>query len=69
MFRAAFSGDPMNRAQGLRYRRMVLEKGSSEDEMGFLQAFLSRRPNIDALRTELEKGLDFLKHEELRQLV
>jgi metallopeptidase MepB len=61
MFHAAFSGDPMNRTQGLHYRRMVLEKGSSEDEMGFLQAFLGRRPNIQALQAELEKGWEHLR--------
>jgi metallopeptidase MepB len=56
MFNAVFSGDPMDCTQGLRYRKMVLEKGSSEDEMEFLQAFLGRGPNADALRAELEKG-------------
>jgi metallopeptidase MepB len=61
MFHAAFSGDPMNRTQGLHYRRMVLEKGSGEDEMGFLQAFLGRRPNIQALQAELEKGWEHLR--------
>lgn len=61
MFHAVFYRDPTNRTQGLRYRKTVLEKGSSEDEMEFLQAFLGRRPNIDALRAELEKGWDFLR--------
>ena len=51
----------MSRTQGLRYRKMVLEKGSSEDEMKFLLAFLGGQPNIDALRVELEKGWESLR--------
>lgn len=69
MFHAVFYRDPMNRTQGLHYRETVLGKGSSEDEMELLQAFLGRRPNIDALRAELEKGWDFLRPVEARQPV
>lgn len=69
MFHTVFSRDPMSCTQGLLYRKMVLKKGSSEDEMEFLQAFLGRRPSIDALRTELEKGWDFLRLAELHQQV
>lgn len=50
----------MSRTQGLRYRKMILEKGSSEDEMEFLLAFLGRRPNVHALRVELEEAWDIL---------
>jgi hypothetical protein len=39
---------------------MVLEKGSSEDEMEFLLAFLGRRPDFHALQVELEKAWDIL---------
>ena len=59
----------MQRTQGLRYRKTVLEKGSSEDEMELLQAFLGRRPNIGALRAELEKGWGFLKPVQMLQPV
>jgi metallopeptidase MepB len=31
MFYTAFKKDPVNKEQGMRYRRMVLEKGSSQD--------------------------------------
>lgn len=55
MFHAAFKQEPMNREQGLRYRKIVLEKGSSENEMGFLEEFLRRRPNLEALKMELQK--------------
>lgn len=51
----------MDRTQGLHYRRMVLEKGSSEDEMGFLQTFLGRRPNIHALQAELAKAWEYIR--------
>lgn len=54
MFHAVFSVDPFSRTQGLRYRRLVLEKGSSEDEMELLRAFLGRRPTVHALQVELE---------------
>lgn len=45
----------MSRTQGLRYRKMILEKGSSESEMEFLSEFLGRRPNIGALWVELQE--------------
>jgi metallopeptidase MepB len=51
----------MSRTQGLRYRKTILEKGSSEDEMKLLLAFLGRRPNVHALRRELEEAWDILK--------
>jgi metallopeptidase MepB len=66
MFHAVFSVDPFSRTQGLRYRRIVLEKGSSEHELEFLRAFLRRRPEIDALRRELEKDLEYLRLTALR---
>lgn len=55
MFLAAFSGEPMNRTQGLHYRRMVLGKGSSEDEMGLLQT------SLHALQAELEKTWEYIR--------
>jgi metallopeptidase MepB len=61
MFHAVFNQESMNRTQGLRYRKMVLEKGSSEDEMKFLQAFLGRRPNHNAFQMELEKAWDCMR--------
>ena len=48
MFHTAFSSDPMNTKEGLRYRYTVLEKGGSQDEMITLVEFLGREPQTDA---------------------
>lgn len=53
MFASAFQVDPMSREQGLRYRRTVIGKGSSEDEMKMLVEFLGRAPE----RRAFYKGL------------
>lgn len=48
MFYAAFKDDPMNKAQGRRYRRIILERGGTMDEMQYLTEFLDRAPNPKA---------------------
>lgn len=53
MFSTAFSADPMSREVGMRYRRSVLEKGGSVDEMSLLTEFLGRKPNAHAFHDEL----------------
>ncbi|KAF2725902.1 putative zinc metallo proteinase [Polychaeton citri CBS 116435] len=53
MFHTVFEPDPMDREQGLRYRRTVIGKGSSEDEMKMMTDFLGRPPNAEALYKEL----------------
>jgi metallopeptidase MepB len=53
MFHTVFRSDPMNAAEGRRYRRMVLEKGGSRDEMKMLEEFLGRKPKTDAFYQEL----------------
>ena len=53
MFSTAFSADPMSREVGMRYRRSVLEKGGSLDEMSLLTEFLGRKPNAHAFHDEL----------------
>ncbi len=53
MFHTVFRSDPMNAAEGRRYRRMVLEKGGSKDEMKMLEEFLGRGPKTDAFYREL----------------
>ncbi|KAI4763194.1 metallopeptidase MepB [Aureobasidium sp. EXF-3400] len=53
MFSTAFSADPMSREVGIRYRRSVLEKGGSVDEMSLLTEFLGRKPNAHAFHDEL----------------
>ncbi len=43
----------MDPEQGRRYRKMILEKGGSEDENEILKAFLGRPPKGDAFYQEL----------------
>jgi metallopeptidase MepB len=56
MFNAAFREDVLNDKQGRRYRRTVLEKGGSQDEMVTLTDFLGRAPKPNAFLGDL--GLD-----------
>ncbi len=53
MFYTVFKKDPMNSAEGRRYRHMVLEKGGSQDEMKTLTDFLGRKPSSEAFYEEL----------------
>lgn len=53
MFHTIFEKDPMNGAEGRRYRKEVLEWGGSRDEMESLKAFLGREPNGDAFYRQL----------------
>ncbi|KAL2153644.1 hypothetical protein VTH82DRAFT_4799 [Thermothelomyces myriococcoides] len=56
MFYTVFKSNPMDPAEGRRYRHTVLEKGGSQDEMLSLEQFLGRKPNTEAFYKEL--GLD-----------
>ena len=53
MFYSMFKDDPMNSEQGRRYRKEVLEKGGSEDEIKQMTNFLGRAPRNDAFLREL----------------
>lgn len=53
MFHSFFEKDPMNGDEGRRYRRTVLEKGGSMDELKFLNDFLGREPSAEAFYREL----------------
>lgn len=53
MFYSAFKKNPMDGAEGRRYRKTVLEKGGSRDEMESLKEFLGREPNSEAFLKEL----------------
>ena len=53
MFDSVFKKDPMDGKEGRRYRRTVLEKGGSRDEMDSLIEFLGREPSSDAFYKEL----------------
>lgn len=53
MFYSVFKVDPMNSEQGRRYRRTILEKGASVDEMITLVEFLGREPSAEAFHKDL----------------
>ena len=53
MFYTAFRANPLDPAAGRRYRRMVLEKGGSQDEALTLEQFLGRKPSSEAFYKEL----------------
>lgn len=53
MFHTVFASDPMNAAEGRRYRHTVLERGGSQEEMRTLEDFLGRKPNTEAFYEEL----------------
>jgi len=53
MFYAAFKKAPMNGEEGRRYRKIVLDRGGSKDEMEVLIEFLGREPNSKAFLEEL----------------
>jgi len=44
----------MNTAEGLRYRKELLEKGGSRPEMETLLAYLGRKPRPEAFYRELK---------------
>ena len=53
MFHSEFAKDPMNGSVGRRYRKEILEKGGSRDEMESLKAFLGREPSSEPFYKEL----------------
>ena len=53
MFYSVFEKNPMDGREGRRYRKEVLERGGSRDEMESLKAFLGREPRADAFYREL----------------
>lgn len=53
MYHSRFSENPMDPAEGRRYRKLVLGKGGSIEEMELLKEFLGREPNTEAFYKEL----------------
>lgn len=53
MFYSVFKDDRMDVVQGRRYRRTMLEKGASVDEMTTLVEFLGRQPSAEAFYKDL----------------
>ena len=45
---------PVSREQGERYRRLVIGRGSSVDEMRLIEDFLGRKPSAAAMYAALE---------------
>ena len=54
IFETSFKKDPMNAAEGRRYRKELLEKGGSRPEMETLLGYLGREPRPEALYRELK---------------
>ncbi|KAI6848448.1 metallopeptidase MepB [Hortaea werneckii] len=54
IFSTVFEKNPMDANAGLRYRRTILENGSSRDEMQMLVDLLGRPPNLKLLIAHLE---------------
>ncbi|KAJ5588517.1 hypothetical protein N7537_011195 [Penicillium hordei] len=48
MWLSNFHSNPMGRDAGLRYRKMILAPGGSQNEMTTLKEFLGRSPTLDA---------------------
>ncbi|KAJ5728922.1 Metallopeptidase MepB, partial [Penicillium malachiteum] len=53
MFDTVFRSDPLNAKEGRKYRKLVLEKGDSQDCMKTLTDFLGREPSREAFFKEL----------------
>lgn len=53
MFATCFKENPMDHAQGRRYRHTVLERGGSKDEMEVLKEFLGREPSLEPFYKEI----------------
>lgn len=53
IFSSVFAKQPMNAEEGRKYRRGVLEKGATQDEMKTLADYLGRAPRADAFYLEL----------------
>lgn len=53
MFHSKFAKNPMDGTEGRRYRKLVLERGASLEEMQLLKDFLGREPSGEAFYREL----------------
>ncbi|KAG5918406.1 hypothetical protein E4U42_006867 [Claviceps africana] len=53
MFHSLFKKDPMDGTVGRRYRKLVLQRGGSQEELQTLRDFLGRDPSSEAFYREL----------------
>lgn len=53
IFEARFASDPMNADEGRRFRKAVLAKGGTQDEMEMITEYLGREPSMRAFCREL----------------
>jgi thimet oligopeptidase len=53
MFSVFQKNGVMDKETGIRYRKIILEKASTEEEMEMLRNFLGREPNPDAFLKSL----------------
>lgn len=54
IWRSTFRSDPMSQEAGLRYRKIILEKGGRDGEERAVHEFLGREPRIDAYLSDLQ---------------
>jgi metallopeptidase MepB len=49
IWKSIFAEDPMSREAGMRYRRLVLEPGGTQDPLDMLEKLLGKRPKVEDL--------------------
>ena len=50
----------MNKEQGMRYRKIILEKGGTEDPLALVKEFLGREPNSNAFLRSMGLNIRWL---------
>lgn len=58
IYASYFKTDPLDKEAGIKYRREVLERGSSVKEAEILEKFLGRKFSFDPFFDELRRGLE-----------
>jgi metallopeptidase MepB len=53
MFYTVFKGDLINAKEGRQYKRIILEKGKSQDKIIILKDFLSKKVRTNAFYQEI----------------
>ena len=58
IYASVFKENPLSEIEGRRWRQMVLEKGSSENEADILERFLGRKFRVQAQFEEMARSLE-----------